>query len=145
MGQSCSDREQLFYRLRTLAKEMDQAFTSAVSRTCTKMEIMQYLNERTELSQLELQKLLGLDAAAITRHLKQLKEEQFIASRKPEQDKRITLVSLTAAGIKKLHDLTERKNNFLELLTIDFSDTEVSTFHSYLDRMSEQLINLKNN
>lgn len=145
MGQSCSDREQLFYRLRTLAKEMDQAFTSAVSRTCTKMEIMQYLNERTELSQLELQKLLGLDAAAITRHLKQLKEEKFIASRKPEQDKRITLVSLTTEGIKKLHDLTERKNNFLELLTIDFSDTEVSTFHSYLDRMSEQLINLKNN
>lgn len=137
--QSCTDRERLFYRLHVLIKEMDQAFTSAVSTSCTKLEMMGCLHQRAELSQLELQRLLGLDAAAVTRHLKQLKQQQLIACRKHDQDKRISLVSLTDKGEAELMELTAKRKQFLEQLTADLSDADIAVLHAFIERISRNI------
>lgn len=136
---SCTDRERLFYRLHVLIKEMDQAFTAAVSTSCTKLEILRYLHQRSELSQLELQRLLGLDAAAVTRHLKQLKQQQLTACRKHDQDKRITLVSLTDKGEAEFMELTAKRRQFLEQLTADLSDADIHALHAFIDRISSNI------
>nr|WP_090891682.1 MarR family transcriptional regulator [Evansella caseinilytica] len=118
---------------------MDQAFTAAVSIGCTKLEILHHLHQNTELSQLELQRLLGLDGAAVTRHLKQLKQQQLISSRKQDQDKRFTLVSLTDIGKEELWKRTLKRRQFMEEMTSELSDSDIAALHTFIDRISDKI------
>ncbi len=125
--------------MHVLVKEMGQAFTASVSTSCTKLEILHAIERRKELSQLELQQQLGLDAAAITRHLQQLKQQQLIASRKPEQDKRVTLISLTDSGKAELMELEAKRRQCLEEMTRDFSDHEIAAMTAYMNRIASNV------
>lgn len=136
---ACTDREKLLYRLHVLAKEMGQVFTAAVSTSCTKLEILHEVERRGELSQLELQQQLELDAAAVTRHLQQLKQQELIASRKPEQDKRVTLISLTDNGRAELLELEKKRRECLEQMTRDFSDEDIAVITEYMDRITRNI------
>lgn len=135
----CTNRDQLFYRLHVLAKEIGQAFAASVSTSCTKSELLLYLHRRQELSQLELQALLGLDAAAITRHLQNLRAQSLITTRKNPADKRITLVALTDAGEAELRQLEQRKAAFLQKMTADLTDEEVRVLTQYIERISKNI------
>lgn len=135
----CTNRDQLFYRLHVLAKEIGQAFATSVSTSCTKSELLLFLHRHQELSQLELQGLLGLDAAAITRHLQNLRAQSLITTRKNPADKRITLVALTDAGEAELEQLELRKAAFLQKMTADFTDEEVRMLTQYIERISKNI------
>uniref|UniRef100_UPI0040538725 MarR family winged helix-turn-helix transcriptional regulator n=1 Tax=Paenibacillus sp. FSL H8-0537 TaxID=2921399 RepID=UPI0040538725 len=139
IDKQCSDKDQLLYGLHILAKEMGQVFSSSVKTSCTKLEILCHIHRRTEMNQLELQTLLHVDAAAVTRHLRDLKEHQLIFSRKYENDKRNTLVALTPLGESELIELTRRKEIFLDKMTRDFSDKEVMEMTSFIERISSNL------
>ncbi|WP_338552226.1 MarR family transcriptional regulator [Paenibacillus sp. KS-LC4] len=122
-----------------MAKEMGQVFSSSVKTSCTKLEILCHIHSRTEMNQLELQTLLGVDAAAVTRHLRDLKEQQLIFSRKNENDKRNIIVALTPQGESELTELTRRKELFLDKMTRDFSDEELKVMTSFIARISSNL------
>ncbi|MFF2911460.1 MarR family winged helix-turn-helix transcriptional regulator [Paenibacillus sp. NPDC057934] len=118
---------------------MNQAFNAQVNTSCTKLEILDYIHDRGELSQPDLQALIGLDAAAITRHLQQLKQQELITTRKSEADKRITLLSLTNLGEAELTELWQRSEEFYQKMTDDFSDAEIQALTDFIERISRNV------
>ncbi|WP_286154971.1 MarR family transcriptional regulator [Bacillus sp. FJAT-27264] len=125
--------------MHVLNKEMNQAFSAHVNTSCTKLEILDYIHDRGELSQPDLQASIGLDAAAITRHLQQLKQQELITTRKSEADKRITLLSLTKLGEAELKELWQRSEEFYQKMTDDFSDAEIQALTDFIERIARNV------
>ncbi|ADO54822.1 MarR family winged helix-turn-helix transcriptional regulator [Paenibacillus polymyxa] len=138
----CSEKSQLFYRMHLLCKEMNNAFEAQLKTSFTKVEILYHIDHRKELSQLELQHLLVLDGAAVTRHLKRLEEEGLILRSKKEQDKRVTYIRLTELGIQELQVLTEQRQAFQEKFLYKFADEEIVALTDALQRMSSNVKNM---
>ncbi|MNW44314.1 HTH-type transcriptional regulator MhqR [compost metagenome] len=138
----CSERSQLFYRMHLLCKEMNNAFEAQLKTSFTKVEILYHIDHRQELSQLELQHLLVLDGAAVTRHLRRLEEEGLILRSKKEQDKRVTYIRLTELGVQELQVLSEQRQAFQEKLLCKFTDEEIVVLTDVLQRMSSNVKNM---
>ncbi len=138
----CSERSQLFYRMHLLCKEMNNAFEAQIKTSFTKVEILYHIDHRQELSQLELQHLLVLDGAAVTRHLRRLEEEGLILRSKKEQDKRVTYIRLTELGVQELQVLSEQRQAFQEKLLCKFTDEEIAVLTDVLQRMSSNVKNM---
>ncbi|MCP3781710.1 MarR family winged helix-turn-helix transcriptional regulator [Paenibacillus sp. SEL1] len=138
----CSERSQLFYRMHLLCKEMNNAFEAQLKTSFTKVEILYHIDHRQELSQLELQHLLVLDGAAVTRHLRRLEEEGLIFRSKKEQDKRVTYIRLTELGVQELQVLSEQRQAFQEKLLCKFTDEEIVVLTDVLQRMSSNVKNM---
>ncbi len=126
----------MFYRMHLLCKEMNTAFEAQLKTSFTKVEILYHIHQRQELSQLELQHLLALDGAAVTRHLKRLEQEGLIIRNKKEQDKRVTYIGLTGQGVQELEVLTKQREVFQNKLLREFTDEEIVALTSALQRMS---------
>ncbi|TKH44788.1 transcriptional regulator [Paenibacillus terrae] len=142
MIEHCSEKSQLFYRMHLLCKEMNTAFEAQLKTSFTKVEILYHIDQRQELSQLELQHLLVLDGAAVTRHLKRLEEEGLIIRTKKEQDKRVTYIRLTESGVRELHILSEQRQAFQDKLLHEFADGEIVSLTNALQRMSTNVKNM---
>ncbi|MEC0184336.1 MarR family transcriptional regulator [Paenibacillus peoriae] len=115
---------------------MNTAFEAQLKTSFTKVEILYHIHQRQELSQLELQHLLALDGAAVTRHLKRLEQEGLIIRNKKEQDKRVTYIGLTGQGVQELEVLTKQREVFQNKLLREFTDEEIVALTSALQRMS---------
>lgn len=138
----CSEKSQLFYRMHLLCKEMNNAFEAQLKTSFTKVEILYHIDHRQELSQLQLQHLLVLDGAAVTRHLRKLEEEGLILRSKKEQDKRVTYIRLTELGVLELQVLSEQRQTFQEKLLCKFTDEEIVALTNVLQRMSSNVKNM---
>ncbi|MEK5086138.1 MarR family transcriptional regulator [Paenibacillus sp. FSL M8-0228] len=121
---------------------MNNAFEAQLKTSFTKVEILYHIDHRQELSQLELQHLLVLDGAAVTRHLRRLEEEGLILRSKKEQDKRVTYIRLTELGVQELQVLSEQRQAFQEKLLCKFTDEEIVALTDVLQRMSNNVKNI---
>ncbi len=125
-----------------LCKEMNTAFEAQMKTSFTKVEILYHIHQRQELSQLELQHLLVLDGAAVTRHLKRLEHEGLIMRNKKEQDKRVTYICLTEQGVQELEVLMKQREVFQDKLLCDFTDEEIEALTGALQHMSTNVKNM---
>ncbi|MNP57133.1 Multiple antibiotic resistance protein MarR [compost metagenome] len=82
-----------------------------------------------------LQKIINIDSAAITRHLKQLEADGMVTRRKNPEDNRVTFVRLTDDGRKHIEGYKVEKKNFIHQILHDFSEDEIQDLASYLERM----------
>ncbi|WP_235332239.1 MarR family winged helix-turn-helix transcriptional regulator [Paenibacillus terrae] len=121
---------------------MNTAFEAQLKTSFTKVEILYHIDQRQELSQLELQHLLVLDGAAVTRHLKRLEEEGLIIRTKKEQDKRVTYIRLTESGVRELQVLSEQRQAFQDKMLREFADEEIVSLTNALQRMSTNVKNM---
>jgi len=132
----------LVYRMHLLCKEMNTAFEAQLKTSFTKVEILYHVHQRQELSQLELQHLLALDGAAVTRHLKRLEQEGLIIRNKKEQDKRVTYICLTEQGVRELAVLTKQREAFQDNLLREFTDEEIAALTGALQHISTNVKNM---
>lgn len=92
--------------------------TTGMSKT--RLEIMHDLMQVDEMSQAELARRLDVEAAVITRIVKQMEAEELVTRRADPRDNRYTLVALTPQARKLRVD--DDAESFKSIFTTDLLD-----------------------
>jgi DNA-binding MarR family transcriptional regulator len=80
-----------------------------------------------ELGILDIARRLGINAAAVTRQVKDMEEQRLVARRGDPQDGRRSYVRLTAKGRKAFDEVHKRGHEFERCLAARISEDDVST------------------
>ncbi|WP_238650871.1 MarR family winged helix-turn-helix transcriptional regulator [Paenibacillus piscarius] len=139
MRQALPVDHQIFELLQALHKGIGPKFERCAGVTPTRFRLLQELYQAAEISQISLQKLLAIDPAAVTRHLKGLEESGMITRRKHPDDNRVTLVSLTPQGREHINDYRENKIQFISDILNGFDEQERLVLADMLNRLQHNI------
>jgi DNA-binding MarR family transcriptional regulator len=139
---SCLKESMVLYKLHLLNKEISSKSGACTSISQSKFELLYQVYQVDEMSQKDLQKAIGIDNAAITRHLKQLETSEMITRRKSPTDNRITLVRITNHGRSKIASFREENNQFATSVLKGFTEEELDALLLVLSRIEENITDL---
>ncbi|MDO3411650.1 MarR family transcriptional regulator [Saccharibacillus sp. CPCC 101409] len=122
-------------RLQLLNNRLGSAFSGCAGISASRFRLMQELFAAEEIGQTSLQKLLGIDGAAVTRHLKQLESRGFVSRRSSPEDNRVTLVRLTQQGREHIDGYIQEKSRLVEQLLDGFGPEERKQLADMLERL----------
>ncbi|QDH21533.1 MarR family transcriptional regulator [Saccharibacillus brassicae] len=122
-------------KLQLLNTRVSTAFSGCAGISASRFRLLQELFTAEEIGQSALQKLLGIDGAAVTRHLKQLETNGFVTRRSSPEDNRITLVRLTEHGRAHIDGFLQEKSLLTEKLLAGFDADERLLLANMLERM----------
>ncbi|MEW4370774.1 MarR family winged helix-turn-helix transcriptional regulator [Paenibacillus kandeliae] len=137
MSQSSS--EDILYQIQGLQRQLSCTFEKCAGISASRLQLLCHLYQSDEISQSSLQKLVGIDHAAITRHLKQLEVEQIVVRRSNPQDNRITLVQLTDMGREKIISFRQEREQYVEQMLSGFNEQEQQQLSSMLQRINANI------
>ncbi|MDM5200543.1 MarR family transcriptional regulator [Fictibacillus enclensis] len=137
MDHSCASKAQIAYILRELHYQISPKFERCTGISQSRLELLQHLYDAEEISQTTLQKVVHIDNAAVTRHLKQLEASGMVNRRKNPQDNRVTLVSLTEQGRSKILSYRKERDQFVTNLLQGFTEKELPVLVDMLQRMQQ--------
>jgi DNA-binding MarR family transcriptional regulator len=100
--------------------------------------ILSRLGREESLTQAALAQLLHVDAAAITRQVKQLQAEGLVTRWSAPEDNRYTVVALTQQGRAFVETQRSKRDEFERLVTAGLSAEEI-------DHMRRCLLHLRRN
>lgn len=135
MAPSSSEEAAIFDKLQSLNKQISHKFERCTGISPSRLRILQQLYHVDEISQSTLQKEVGIDSAAVTRHLKQLEATGVVSRRNNPDDNRITLVRLTDQGREEIISFKKEKAQFVTQMLKDFNEQERSALSEILARM----------
>ncbi|MER2029032.1 MAG: MarR family transcriptional regulator [Solibacillus sp.] len=136
------DKKQMIMMLKRLDRHVTQIFEKRTDISLTRYEILVSLIKNGNVTQKVLQQSLAIDQAAITRHLKLLEEQQFVERKRNEKNNREVLVNISDQGRALLEGCTMFKDQFLNDLYQDFSDSELQQLKQFLTRLNHNVENL---
>lgn len=139
MTYSKQEITEAFDKLQVLNKQLSPKFERCAGISPSRLHMLITLFQVKEMSQTELQKEIGIDSAAITRHLKQLEASEMVQRRINPDDNRITLVALTAQGHQQIESYTNEKQTFINQLFDGFSPQDKAILSDLLSRMIQNL------
>jgi DNA-binding MarR family transcriptional regulator len=105
----------------------------------SRYELLHQLYQVDEINQSSLQKLVNIDHAAITRHLKQLESEGMVSRRRNPSDNRETFVQLTNEGRERILTCQSDKLSFINQMFHDFSEEELRSLVIMLIRIQTNI------
>lgn len=132
---SVTPEASILEKIQLLNNRVGAAFSGCVGTSASRFRLLQELFAAEEIGQSALQKTLGIDSAAVTRHLKQLEMQNLVHRRTSPEDNRITLVQLTEAGRTHIASFVEEKSRLIEGLLDGFDAEERLKLADMLDRM----------
>ncbi|MEK3796285.1 MarR family transcriptional regulator [Paenibacillus sp. FSL R7-0204] len=135
MREAQPDEHKIFELLQALHKGISPKFERCAGVTPTRFRLLQELYHSSEISQISLQKLVDIDAAAVTRHLRGLEDSGLITRRNNPADNRVTLVSLTRQGREHIDAYRENKTQFISDLLTGFNEQERTVLADMLTRL----------
>lgn len=128
-----------YKQIQALHRQLLYTFERCTGMSATRLQLLYHLAQSDEISQTALQKLVGIDQAAITRHLKQLEAKDMVSRRTSLQDNRFTLVKLTENGHQQLEILSQGRDQFLKQMLRGFSEQELVQLSALLERINVNL------
>ncbi|MBD1382440.1 MarR family winged helix-turn-helix transcriptional regulator [Metabacillus arenae] len=131
--------EKTFLQIQELQRLLNSSFAQCSGISMSRMQLLFHVYQSQEINQTELQKLMGINHAAITRHLKQLEADNMVTRRTSSQDNRITLVKITEDGCQQVAILRESSEQFLKQMMSGFSEHEMSQLSAMLQRIIQNL------
>ncbi|WP_139997347.1 MarR family transcriptional regulator [Paenibacillus paridis] len=134
-----SKQERILYLLQGLNNKVSPKFERCTGISSSRFELLCELYEADEINQTTLQKLINIDSAAITRHLKQLEADGMVSRRKNPDDNRITFVRLTPEGRERIIGYKVEKANFVNKMMKDFTEEELHLLDELLSRMQNNI------
>ncbi|WP_171050812.1 MarR family transcriptional regulator [Bacillus sp. BHET2] len=135
MSHNCSEEEKIIVQLNDIYKQMSPKFERCTGISQSRLDLLHKLFEVEEISQTALQKVVNIDSAAVTRHLKQLEGKGMVSRRKNPDDNRFTFVRLSDEGRMKIEAYREEKEIFISKVFKDFTEEERSTLSEMLNRI----------
>lgn len=128
-----------FNQLQLLNKQLSPKFERCAGISPSRLHLLMTLFEANEMSQTELQKQVGIDSAAITRHLKQLEASNMVTRRTNPDDNRITLVILTPQGHQQMETYSLEKQIFMNQLFSGFDPEDTQALTALLARLIQNI------
>lgn len=92
------------------------------------------------ISQKEMQELLGIDRAMVTRLAKQFEAEGLIRRAPDSKDNRLTILYLTEAGRRMHYDIPRKLAVFWQEATQGMSSAEIEGLHHALLKLNTNLV-----
>lgn len=129
----------LLHDLKVIERKIANIFEKKLGISLTRFQIIKYLYEVDVVTPKQLSKILEIDAAAITRHLKKLEEEGYINKRRNKENYRETYVEITEASKNKI-DNCVKDTDVRNILSEDFVDDDLKNLTKLLDKFSKSLI-----
>lgn len=142
MTRSMSEENYIFDKLQSLHKQITTKFERCAGISASRLQILHQLYQVDEISQTTLQKEVGIDGAAVTRHVKQLEAAGTVSRRVNPDDNRITLVRLTERGREDIIALKQEKEQFVTEMLKDFDEQECQELSVMLARMVDNISHL---
>ncbi|MDR6777152.1 DNA-binding MarR family transcriptional regulator [Paenibacillus peoriae] len=137
--QTPSEPEYIFDMLLLLNKQISSKFERCAGVSASRLQLLCKLYQVEEISQTLLQKEVGIDAAAVTRHLKQLEATSMVTRRTKPEDNRVTLVSLTDYGRARIVIFKQERSQFVAQLLQSFDETQRHQLADMLQVMNSHI------
>ncbi len=134
-----SEPEYIFDMLLLLNKQISSKFERCAGVSASRLQLLCKLYQVEEISQTLLQKEVGIDAAAVTRHLKQLEATAMVTRRTKPEDNRVTLVSLTDYGRARIVIFKQERSQFVAQLLQSFDETQRHQLADMLQVMNSHI------
>lgn len=139
MTHSIPDQEHILFLLKELSNHMGPKFERNTQISLSRYELLHQLYQVDEIKQSSLQKVVKIDHAAITRHLKQLESEGMVTRRRNPSDNRETFVQLTHEGRERIVTCQSDKLSFINQMFHDFSEAELRSIVTMLTRIQKNI------
>lgn len=124
--------------------ELMPIFERYMGMTRARWGILSKLRKNDIVRQSDLQSMLQVDGAAITRQVKHMEAEGLIVRRVDPKDNRFTLISLTEKGSQLVACLQSTRDSFESLVTAGLDDAEIAMLRSYLSLLRANLREVNN-
>lgn len=135
MAEFRRQEERIFELLQELNKALAPKFERCAGISPTRLRMLHELLHEDEISQNALQRIIGIDAAAVTRHLRALEDKGMIVRRSDPADGRAALVSLSGKGREEIGFYCKEKARFIGSLLGGFGEEEMESVAGLLARL----------
>ena len=129
----------LLHDLKVIERKIANIFEKKLGISLTRFQIIKYLYEVDVATPKQLSKILEIDAAAITRHLKKLEESGYINKRRNKENNREIYVEITVASKNKIDSCT-KDTDIRNIISEDFTDDDLKNLTKLLDKFNKSLI-----
>lgn len=137
---SFSKQEQVLHQFKGLTNQISPKFERCTGISASRYELLSQLYKVDEINQSTLQKLVNIDSAAVTRHLKQLEASGMVTKRRNPEDNRVIFVSLTDEGRERIIEYRKENMGFVKQMLHDFTSEEVDALSDMLQRMQDNIV-----
>ncbi|HWK21621.1 MAG TPA: MarR family transcriptional regulator [Ureibacillus sp.] len=142
MQHSCDELKHIFLMFQNINRQFTQSFEKETGISLTRYEMLYTLFTKGDLSQSELQHVLKIDQAAITRHLKILEQKSFVIRNRNQQNNREVIVQITDVGKEVLEHCDVDRKQFFDKLFSGFSEQQVHQLQLLTEKL---MVNTENN
>ena len=129
----------LMHDFKLLEIKIAHIFEKKIGISLTRFQIIKYLYEVDVATPKQISKILEIDAAAITRHLKILEEAGYINKRRNKENNREIYVEITEASKNKIDSCT-KDTDIRNIISEDFTDDDLKKLTKLLDKFNKSLI-----
>ena len=129
----------LLHDLKVSERKISHIFEKRLGISLTRFQIIKYLYEVDVATPKQLSKILEIDAAAITRHLKKLEESGYINKRRNKENNREIYVEITEASKNKIDSCT-KDTDIRNIISENFTDDDLKNLTKLLDKFNKSLI-----
>lgn len=129
----------LLHDLKVLERKIANIFEKKIGISLTRFQIIKYLYEVGYARPKQLSRILEIDAAAITRHLKKLEEAGYIKKSRNRENNREIYVEITETSKNKI-DSCVKDNDVRNIISENFTDDDLKNLTKLLDKLNKSLI-----
>ena len=129
----------LLHDFKVLERKIAHIFEKRLGISLTRFQIIKYLYEVGYATPKQLSRILEIDAAAITRHLKKLEESGYNNKRRNKENNREIYVEITEASKNKI-DSCITDTDIGNIISEDFTDDDLKNLTKLLDKFNKNLI-----
>ena len=133
------DYVKLLHDIKILERKVADIFEKKLEISLTRFQIIKYLYEVEIATPKQIARLLEIDAAAITRHLKKLEEGGYVRKRRNEDNNREVFVELTQYSTNKV-DQCVKETDIREFIGPEFTDENFKQLVKLLNKFNNNLI-----
>lgn len=127
---------ELLYNLKILDKKLIDLFEKKIGISLTRFQIIKYLHEVSFTTSKQLAQSLEIDAAAITRHLRILEQEDYIIKRRNEFNNREVFVELSQKALDEI-GRCEKETNVRDLIGEEFTTEDLQNLVQLLNKFNK--------
>ena len=127
---------ELLYNLKILDKKLIDLFEKKIGISLTRFQIIKYLHEVSFTTAKQLAQSLEIDAAAITRHLRILEQEDYVIKRRNEFNNREVFVELSQKALDEI-GRCEKETNVRDLIGEEFTTEDLQNLVQLLNKFNK--------
>jgi MarR family transcriptional regulator, organic hydroperoxide resistance regulator len=140
---SMAASDSILHHLSHAFHEITAAFERHMGMSRARWAVLSRLYREGSLTQATLSRVLHVDAAAITRQVKQLEVEGLVKRWAAPEDNRFTVVELTGVGRAFVESQRARRDDFERIVTAGLSVEDIDHMRHCLLHMRRNLAELE--